>query len=376
MKHISNSFIRHCISTVLSWRTTYKIFGYEAPTNVTLITGTGIPTNKLDIIKLNYANYLQLKPISEFKLGDLMYKTTFYCDVITAEELHSWRLLVETFVPGISSYASNSLPLDHFTTYTHNHALLLNINSIVDRLSTCYLTPLRHAANAYLSDHINLFTFAFLSALKRAPNSYKLIAHGGLRRSPICRQLIINKVLLPNYYSTTSTESLPYYSKSIVLTNQTPLIVVSYASFKRVGFKIKPVHLSRFNKFISELLHSSSQTSHNWPLYVAKKQNSESFLSNIDLVPLLQYTPIISTKSIPSKFPTAIVIAVGQLGTAHTNLANSGYQIFYFGDDPNQSTIKMSHYKYSFSSKGALLLEPFRSSDDTSQQSNVFYMSH
>jgi len=94
------------------------------------------------------------------------------------------------------------------------------------------------------------------------------------------------------------------------------------------------------------------------------------------LVPALQYTPIISTKSIPSKFPSAVVIAVGQLGTAHINLANLGYQVFYFGDDPNQSTIKMSHYKYIFSSKGTLLLEPHRSSDDTSQQSNVFYMSH
>ena len=376
IKHTSYSIIRHCIPTILAWKSIYKIFGYEVPKNGTLITGTGVPTTKLDHIRLNHTNYLQLKPVSEFRFDDLMYNTIYYCDFISADELRSWKLLVVNLVPRMLSLASNSLETDLSSTYRHDDALLFNINSIIDRLSTCYRTPLRLSANAYLSDHINLFTFAFLSALKKDPNIYQLIAHGGVRRSPICRQLIINKVLSPDYQLLTSTESPPSCRESIVLTNKIPLIIVSYASFKRVGFKIKPVHLYRFNKFISELLHISSQASHNWPLYVAKKPYSESFLSNIDLVPALQYTPIISTKCIPSKFPTAIVIAVGQLGTAHVQLANSGYQILYFGDDPNQSTIKMSHYKFFFSSNGALLLEPHRTSDDTSQQSNVFYMSY
>lgn len=375
IKYILNSILKHCIPALLSCSLNYKNLGYQKNRKSTIVTGTGVPQIKLEQIKHEHASVFQLKPASEFRYGDFLQNTIFFRDFISVQELISWRFLVQQLIYVMFQPESKSPETDTSINLSNNYELSANIHSIILRLSMSYPSVLHLSSNVYLSDHINLFTFAFLTACTVEPVAYQLIAHGGDRRSPICLQLITNKVLSSDYYPQTCTVLSKASTDSFLLTHKTPLIVVSYSSFKRIGFKNKPEHLCNFNNFILQLKHSSCQNALNWDLYVAKKPRSESLLSNIDLVPALQNIPIISTKCIPSKFPTATIIAVGQLGTAHVQLANAGHRILYFGDDPNQSTITMSHYKYRFHSDGTLLLDTHTLSEDKARQPNHFYIS-
>jgi len=375
-KHIIKSIARRIIPFMLSFKPIYNILGINEFKNIPLILGTGVPTNKIDEIKKEHTHFILFKPASEFSFKDLFRNTIYFRDDVTTHELASWIRIIGQKIPDEFPLSRNTHLTKPFISSPYPDNITPSINSIIGSLSMYYLSVLRSSYKVYLSDHVNLFTFSFLSAIKIAPIAYQLIAHGGDRRSPIFAQLTFNNLLLSDYVtSKISTVRTQAQTKTIILKSNTPLVVVSYASFKRIGFKIKPQHLYRVNQLLMQLIKSPSGSLCNWTIYVAKKNNSESILSNIDLVPALHNSAIISTQCILSQFPSAIIIAVGQIGTAHIQLVKAGHHILYFGDRPDQSPIEMNQYKYTCAPDGSLQLEAYISVENKTKPGEFLYSS-
>lgn len=371
-QHSLHALFRYIIPRALYFLPTYTLCRFKCIINTSLLIGAGIPVNTIKRFKQSHTRTIYLKPASEISINDLSFNTIYFPDGLSYRESISWKKLADQIIDNVLM-PINTLPISHNILNIPNELSENHIYPIVEALSKNYLKYLRLSSEVYLSDHVNLFTYCFICAYKSSPIPYYLIAHGRERRNPICQQLIKDNLLLPNYLSPFLIKSQTTKTSAIKLNYKTPIILVSYAAFKRIGFKIKPIYLHLFNTFITQIYQSVSVDSNIWPIYTTKKVNSESLLTNLDLLPTLHNIPIIPTQCITTSFPSAVVVAVGQIGTAHVNLFADGHHIIYFGDSLSQTGISFKQYKYTISDHCELLLESILASDDILQAPNLLF---
>ncbi len=199
-------------------------------------------------------------------------------------------------------------------------------------------TPFTHA---YLSDHVNLDFYAILSLASTSfSQSFSLLKHGKQRSSPFALSSIAS---LPSirYWSEYDKLSTPQLSRfNYLFPSSTPLIVVSYASYKPHGFKIDPSHVISAVAFLNDLHATPKKSCLPNRFYVVKKAGSEASSTQLDIARSLAFCTMLKYDDI-KLHPSALILAVGQLGTAHIDLYESGYRILYFGTCVEQAPINM-----------------------------------
>lgn len=322
-----------------------------------IIFGSGVPAKTHDQLKTSNPATLYILPLSECNIRQAKVDARYFLDFPNRVETFHWFSLIKDVVSTyLGATAAKTCPaqsVNEFLIKYHQST----INDIYNRTSKAYKQYAVLSAELFISDHINLYTFGILNAARLSCSAIRLLPHGVDRLSNICLQLI-NSSIIPNAYP-----SKPVYgctsthSPETIIPPGSNFVIVSYAFYKRTGFKARPVYLRHFVSFATDMFHDRSISTRS-RCFIAKKPNSEALSSNSDLYAPFKQFPLTTVKTISDAMPRATIIAIGHIGMAHINLVKSGHTLLYFGSCTEQAPLVLHEIGYNVLPDGSLLLAP------------------
>ena len=334
---------------------TSRLCSWKYCKDTVLLLGTCIP-NSISAHFQEEFKCVILKTPRDFSGFRALRKGICVTDSPTPNELRHWTTLLDhLLLPDPLAKESPGLKvLDDFvarSSDTLSSNLYQQILQFIESIYKKYLSRIPYQ-NAYFSDHVNLDFFAILKiSSENHSQQYSLLKHGKQRSSPFAISAL-SKFPSIRYWS---HPNQPFRSESKspaldhVFASSIPLILVSYASYKPTGFKFDPSHLLSAISFLRGVHMTSASSTPARKIYLVKKRGSEAYSTHFDLSRASDICTLIRYDEIKDH-PTALVLAVGQLGTAHIDLYHAGYQVLYFGTCVEQAPISMKSVHLEISS--------------------------
>lgn len=335
-----------------------------------IIFGSGIPAKTHKQLKTANSTTLYILPLSDCNIRQAKRDVRYFLDFPKNVEILHWFSLIKDvasiYLDATPARACQAQSVNEFLRKYHKWT----ISEICIHASKAYRRYALLSAELFISDHINLYTFGILKAARLSCSSIRLLPHGGERLSNICLQLIHSSYIPNAYLANPVYRGSSTHGHEIIIPPRSDFVIVSYAFYKRTGFKARPVYLRHFAKFASDLFYGSSPSTSS-RCFIAKKPNSEALSSNSDLYASFKKFPLTTIQTIAESMSGATIIAIGHIGTAHINLVKSGHTLLYFGNCPEQAPLALHEIGYSVLHDGSLLLAP-KPADDLDKPSFLF----